>query len=66
MLSVSRLYSVDDKMINEFAEVGGTARGNQIAGRKLASVPHRPAYVSCDFRGIEPVPTWREARGLTI
>jgi hypothetical protein len=43
-LSESRLYSVDDTMINECGAVGGmrTGRGNRRILRKSAPVPFHP------------------------
>jgi hypothetical protein len=48
-LSVSRLYSINDGMINECEAVGGTGRGNQSIGRKLASVPLCPPQIPYDL-----------------
>jgi hypothetical protein len=51
MLSVSGLYSVDDKMINEYGAVGGMriGRGNGITRRKPAQVPLCPPQIPHDL-----------------
>jgi hypothetical protein len=47
MLSVSKLQSVNNRLINECGAVGGmrTGRGNEITRRKPASVPLRPPQI---------------------
>jgi hypothetical protein len=48
MLSISTLYNIDDKMINEFVEVGGMRiiTKNQNYWRKPAQAPLRPPQFS--------------------
>jgi hypothetical protein len=49
MISISRLCSVDGKMINEYGAVGGmsTGRGNGSSRRKFAPVPLRVRFSTC-------------------
>jgi hypothetical protein len=51
MLSVSKLYSVSNRMINECGAVGGTriGRGYEITWRKPTSVPLRPLQILCEL-----------------
>jgi hypothetical protein len=51
MLSVTRQYSVNDRMINENGAVGGTkiGRGNQSTWRKPASMPYYPPQIPHDL-----------------
>jgi hypothetical protein len=50
MLSVSRLYSVDDKMINEYEAVDGTGIGRRKLNtwRKSAPLPFCPEWEADD------------------
>jgi hypothetical protein len=47
-LSVLRLYSVDDRMVNEYGAVGGlkVGRGNRITRRKAALLPLCPPQIA--------------------
>jgi hypothetical protein len=47
MLSVSKLYSVDDVVIDEYGAAGGVkiGRGNRSSRRKPASVPFCPPQI---------------------
>jgi hypothetical protein len=59
-LSVARVSNIDDKMINEYAEVGGMriGRENQSYWRKPAPaplrLPHFPLRSNPDHRGGKP------------
>jgi hypothetical protein len=51
-MTVSRLYNLDDRMINEYGAVDGMriGRGNRSTRRKLAPVPHCPPQTLGDLR----------------
>jgi hypothetical protein len=50
-LSVSRLYSFNDRMNNEYRTVGGMKddRGNQLSGRKHVLLPLCPPQIPHDL-----------------
>jgi hypothetical protein len=50
-LSVSRLYSISDRMSNEYGAVGGMriGRGSQSTPRKPAAVPFCPLQIPHDL-----------------
>jgi hypothetical protein len=61
MLSVSKLYSICDGLINEYGAVSDTkiSRGNQSTWRKPAPVPLGPSQIP--WPGIKSGSAWWEA-----
>jgi hypothetical protein len=47
--SLSRLYIIDDRMINEYGAVGGMRTGRGSTRRKPAPVAHCPPQIPYDL-----------------